>query len=94
MARITPAKKPKPTKTIMFNLVSIQTDPTQYKPYAPTLQPYQPLLVEIPVDESEMTSPDTITLDGLMSILRSVSTAIDTMHHDRQVQIQQIYNKR
>ena len=94
MARINRSKTPAKTRTIQFNLVQIQADPVQYKPYSPVLQPHFALIVEVPVDESEMINDTTITLNGLMSILRNVSTAIDTMHHERQIEVQHIYNKR
>ena len=94
MAKVIRPKTPIKTRTIQFDLIQIQADPVQYKPYSPVLQPHFGLTVDVPVDESETIDDTHITLNGLMSILRNVSTAIDAMHHDRQIEVQQIYNKR
>ena len=88
----TPIKRGKQKKQpeqilIPFLLERIEADPIAYKPYSPKLVPVGPVVVMMPMDTIGMMQDSKeqviITLDGFMSILSNLSTAIEEMHQTR-----------
>lgn len=76
---------PSKFKLVRFQLVQLNVDPAQYKPYSHTLTA-ENIFVDVPVDESEMTKTGDqiiLTVDGLVSILQYIAEPITKMDNER-----------
>lgn len=105
MAKITgkpPAEKVKrqppqePNLFIDCKIERIETDPTQYRPYSPILVP-EDAYVRVPVADPNVERDGQqiiLSLEGFTAFLSTIATAIDVMHHQRQTNVQKIYNER
>lgn len=77
------AKKSSAQTTILCRITEITTDPTEYKPYSPHLEP-QDVFVEIPVEDARVENDCVIlTLDGYTTLLQTVSDKLDELHDAR-----------